>query len=327
MDKLLAAWKRKKKHHSKFFIEISKRKQKMAKFLTGNELNTELERLFERAEEKLILISPFIKLHDRFISALKTKKSSHKLEIIIVFGKNEDDMSKSMKQEDFNFFKEFPNIQIRYERRLHAKYYSNESSAILTSMNLYNYSQDNNIEAGVLTNVSLLGNLASQFMTNEDGLDKQAGSYFSRVIDQSDLLFQKIPQYESINLGFSKKYTESKIEVDKLTEFFADKPKFESKYRKDNNEKKKIEDQPSISSQGTSNGKYLSATALSKELGISSKDLTYKMEKLNWIEKKNDEWVLTNIGKSKGAEMKKGQYGEYIAYPETIINEFLNQLE
>jgi len=293
----------------------------MAKFLTGNELNLELEKLFENAEEQLILISPFIKLHARFISALRTKKNNHKLEIIIVFGKNEDDMSKSMKQDDFDFFKEFTNIQIRYERRLHAKYYSNESSAILTSMNLYTYSQDNNIEAGVLTKGSLLNNLASQFMNNEDSLDKQAGSYFSRVIDQSDLLFHKVPQYESINLGFSKKYTESKIEVDKLTEFFADKPKFESKYRKDNNEKKKTEDHSSSSSLGTSNGKFLSATALSKELGISSKDLVYKMENLNWIEKKNDEWVLTSIGKSKGAEMKKGQYGEYIAYPETVINE------
>jgi hypothetical protein len=70
-------------------------------------------------------------------------------------------------------------------------------------------------------------------------------------------------------------------------------------------------------------GKYLSATALSKELGISSKDLTQKIEKLKWIEKKNDEWVLTSLGKSKGAEMKKGQYGDYIAYPETIIRELI----
>ena len=70
----------------------------MAKFLTGNELNTELEKIFERADEQIILISPFIKLHDRFISTLRTKKDNHKLEIIIVFGKNEEDMSKSMKQ-------------------------------------------------------------------------------------------------------------------------------------------------------------------------------------------------------------------------------------
>jgi len=296
----------------------------MAKFLTGNELNTELEKIFERADEQIILISPFIKLHDRFISTLRTKKGNHKLEIIIVFGKNEEDMSKSMKQEDFNFFKDFPNIQIRYERRLHAKYYANESSAILTSMNLYTYSQDNNIEAGVMTKATLLGNLASNFMTNvtgEDSFDSQAWTYFKRVIEQSDLLFHKTPQYESAMLGLTKKYKESKVEEDKLTEFFADKPKFESKYRKDYQEKKKVEVPQVIPQQTTFNGKFLSATALSKEIGISSKELTYKIEKLNWIEKKNDEWVLTSLGKSKGAEMKKGQYGEYIAYPETLINE------
>jgi hypothetical protein len=70
-------------------------------------------------------------------------------------------------------------------------------------------------------------------------------------------------------------------------------------------------------------GKYFSATALSKELGISIKDLTNNIEKLKWIEKKNDEWVLTNLGKSKGAEIKKGQYGDYIAYPDTVIKELL----
>jgi hypothetical protein len=217
----------------------------MAKFLTGNELNSELEKIFERADRQIILISPFIKLHDRFISTLRTKKENHKLEIIIVFGKNEEDFSKSMKQDDFNFFKEFPNIQIRYERRLHAKYYANESSAILTSMNLYTYSQDNNIEAGVMTKATLLGNLASNFMTNvtgEDSFDNQAWTYFKRVIEQSDLLFHKTPQYESAMLGLTKKYKESKVEVDKLTEFFADKPKFEPKYRKDNYEKKKVEE-------------------------------------------------------------------------------------
>jgi hypothetical protein len=28
---------------------------------------------------------------------------------------------------------------------------------------------------------------------------------------------------------------------------------------------------------------------------------------------------LTSTGKSKGAEVKKGQYGDYIAYPEAVI--------
>jgi hypothetical protein len=308
----------------------------MAKFLTGNELNSELEKLFERADEQIILISPYIKLHDRYASTLRTKKDNPKLEIIIVFGKNEEDLSKSMKQEDFNFFKEFPNIEIRYEKRLHAKYYSNESSAILTSMNLYHFSQDNNIEAGVITKATLIGNLASDLMTNvtgEDSFDKTAGNYFLRVIEQSDLLFKKVPEFESAMFGFSKKYKSSKTEVDKLTDFFANRPKYENNFRKDNSEKKNVSfSQPindikneskteSFTSKVSSDTKFLSTTALSKGIGISSKDLFTKFEKLNWIERKNDDWVLTTLGKNKGAQTKKGQYGEYIAWPDTIIND------
>ncbi|MBK7959709.1 MAG: hypothetical protein IPK03_17495 [Bacteroidetes bacterium] len=194
----------------------------MAKFLTGNELNSELEKILEKATNWIVLISPYIKLHDRYASTLRSKKDNPDLEITVVFGKNEDDLSKSMKQEDFNFFKEFPNIEIRYEKRLHAKYYANESSAILTSMNLYNYSQDINIEAGVLTKFTHLGNIASNLITNvtgEDNLDNSAWSYFARVIEQSDLLFKKVPEFESTMLGFSKKYISSKTEIDLLSVF------------------------------------------------------------------------------------------------------------
>ena len=85
--------------------------------------------------------------------------------IIVVFGKNEDDVSKSMKIDDIRFFAEFPNIEIRHEKRLHAKYYANESSALITSMNLYSFSQDNNIEAGILTKASLLTNLTGGLLS------------------------------------------------------------------------------------------------------------------------------------------------------------------
>ena len=77
----------------------------MAKFITGHELNSELEKIFKNASEKIILISPYIKLHDRDVSSLKVKKEYPEIQMIIVFGKNEEDISKSMKEEDFNFFK------------------------------------------------------------------------------------------------------------------------------------------------------------------------------------------------------------------------------
>ncbi len=308
----------------------------MAKFLEGNELNSELSKVFKTAGQRLILISPYIKLQHLFADTLKARTTDDKLQITIVFGKNEKDITKSLTADDLDFFKQFPNIEIRYEKRLHAKFYANESSAILTSMNLYTYSQDNNIEAGVMTKATLLGNLASNFMTNvtgEDSFDNQAWTYFKRVIEQSDLLFHKTPQYENAMFGLTKKYKESNVEVDKLTEFFADKPKFESKYRKDNYEKQNVDFQQTVteikpeqkaensSSKISSDTKFLSTTALSKEVGISSKDLFAKFEKLNWIERRNDDWVLTTSGKNKGAQTKKGQYGEYIAWPDTIIND------
>ena len=225
----------------------------MATFLTGNELNAQLENLFEFADNYLILISPYIKLHDRYAAALKEKREKYDFKIIVVFGKNEDDISRSMKQEDFNFFKDFPNIEIRYEKRLHAKYYANESAAILTSMNLYNFSQDNNIEAGVLTNKkSVLGSLTSQ-----DTLENDAAIYFERVIKQSDLLFLRVPKVESTMLGLSKIYSGSEIKIDKLSDFFNNKIGSESSFKKESFPSNKSSKQMG----------YCSKTYIKKKLG------------------------------------------------------------
>lgn len=196
----------------------------MAKFLTGNELNLELEKLFENANNHLIIISPYIKLHDRYKSSLLARKNDPELEITLVFGKNEYDKSKSMNLEDFSFLKEFTNIEIRYEKRLHAKYYANDYNAIITSMNLYNFSQDNNIESGVLTNPSLTG-----VFTSENSLDKNAWDYFTRVIDQSEVLFAKKPVFENTMFGMKKKYKESIIEKDILSDFFSNRIQNKSK--------------------------------------------------------------------------------------------------
>ncbi|MBN8693011.1 MAG: phospholipase D family protein [Bacteroidetes bacterium] len=168
----------------------------MAKFLKGNELNTEVGKIFENAEQKLILISPYIKLHHRYADELKSKVKNDDLEIIIVFGKNEQDITKSLTAADLDFFKQFPKIEIRYEKRLHAKFYANESSQIITSMNLYDFSQDENIEVGVKTEYSLLSNFTSTVIIGEKNLDQDAWDYFGKVIENSELLFKNVPEYE-----------------------------------------------------------------------------------------------------------------------------------
>lgn len=190
----------------------------MARFLKGNELNSELGKIFDEAKDTIILISPYIKLHERYKDSLRTKLDEPNVKITVLFGKNEDDISKSMKQEDFDFFKQFPNIEILHENRLHAKYYANERKAILTSMNLYGYSQNNNIEAGVLMERTSLG-----AFTGGNNLDDESWQYFVTVLNQAELLFDKQPVYEKKNILSSNKYVKSEIVVDKLSEFFNNK--------------------------------------------------------------------------------------------------------
>lgn len=177
----------------------------MANFVKGSALNSAIEALFEDAQQTIVIISPYIKLHSRFIEILKTKKNHPSIQIIVVFGKNEDDLSKSIYKDDVEFLSNFPNITIKYEPRLHAKYYSNEKTSILSSMNLYDFSQNNNIEFGIVTS------------TNKSSkLDSEAFDYFSTVISNAECIYKKTPNFESKLMGFSKKYVNSTVNVDNL---------------------------------------------------------------------------------------------------------------
>ncbi|MBR9847572.1 MAG: hypothetical protein GYB35_16385 [Algicola sp.] len=181
----------------------------MAEFLTENDLNAALSHIFESAKYELLIISPYIKLHDRIKSILQSKLNNPDLLIVVLFGKNEDDVSRSLNQNDFNFFKQFPNIQIRFEKRLHAKLYANEYQYLITSMNLYDYSQNTNIESGIIGDVT------------EKRIGKQTMDYFERVIEQSELIFERIPKFETKMFGLSSKYLNSETEVDNSDAFYS----------------------------------------------------------------------------------------------------------
>jgi hypothetical protein len=65
--------------------------------------------------------------------------------------------------------------------------------------------------------------------------------------------------------------------------------------------------------------KLISTTALSKSLGISTKELFSKMENQGLIQKAEGSWALTDKGKELGGETKESKkYGVYIVWPETI---------
>jgi hypothetical protein len=189
----------------------------MAKFLTSYALNDALDKIFEEAREKLILVSPYIKLHDRTKATLLSHLDNPGIEIKVVFGKNDDDVSKSVSREDLDFFTQFLNVEIRHESRLHAKYYANELDALITSMNLYGYSQNQNIEAGILVKFTMLG-----ILKGDSSLDADASDYFQKVINHAKLLYKRTPDFNKgfAGTGFNKTYLGSKVEVDLLDEYF-----------------------------------------------------------------------------------------------------------
>lgn len=180
----------------------------MADFLTGDKLNVAIIEIIEKAKTEILLASPYIKLHARIKDALKKKIDNPDMHVIVLFGKNENALHKSINQDDFEFLKEFPNIAILHEERLHAKFYGNDDQFILSSMNLYEFSQNNNIEFGVREKRKV-------FFKND--IDSSTEEFISDILSNADILFERVPEFEKAMLGIASKYKSSKVEIDKLS--------------------------------------------------------------------------------------------------------------
>lgn len=115
----------------------------MAKFLNTSATNYFLEELIKEAKDRLVLISPFLKLNDK-MKELLADKNRLKIDVRIVYGKSE------LQPEEINWLKELTYIRTSFCKNLHAKCYLNEEFCIITSLNLYEFSQINNNEMGIL---------------------------------------------------------------------------------------------------------------------------------------------------------------------------------
>jgi phosphatidylserine/phosphatidylglycerophosphate/cardiolipin synthase-like enzyme len=114
----------------------------MAKFLNTSATNYYLEEMIKRTRERLIIISPFLKFNDR-IKELLEDKDRLKIDVRIVYGKSE------LSPHEINWLRSLEFIRTSFCQNLHAKCYINEEAAIISSMNLYDFSQVNNNEMGV----------------------------------------------------------------------------------------------------------------------------------------------------------------------------------
>lgn len=294
------------------------------KFLFDNQLIAELESLIKEAKNKLLLVSPFIDIDSRIKDALNEKKLKPDFELKVLFGKNENNLYKSIKKDSLNFLKQFPNVEIRYEERLHAKFYLNDFDYIMTSMNLYDYSLANNIEVGIKGQHSPRGvlgkmvdstdNLVAQGMgkvTNELlGFKKDEINpiqKFEMIFNNAEIKFKSEPILEDKN-GLISVFSKNKLKgisivIDKLD---------------DSQSLDAIKSNPPNSSESIddyiNNSKCISASQVAKLYSVSIKDVTDLME-INGIISKDR---ITELGLRKGVQMKNYMGRDYIAYPENL---------
>jgi len=170
----------------------------MAKFLNTSATNYYLEELIKNASDRLILISPFLKLNDR-IKELLEDKDRLKIDVRIVYGKSE------LQPEEINWLKELSFVRTSFCKNLHAKCYMNESSCIISSLNLYEFSQVNNNEMGV-------------FISRDDDAQMYRDAYdeAQRIIRISDEVRISMEKVETTVVDYKTK-KESKAEGEKLS--------------------------------------------------------------------------------------------------------------
>lgn len=139
----------------------------MAKFLTTKSVAAEIENIIINARTRIVLVSPYISISNIYIQNLKSMALKG-VRIQFVF------REKDLKQIEIDKLKTIPKLELYYNSELHAKCYFNESKMIITSLNLYDYSEKNNREFGVLVDKS-----------EDNQMFQDAASEVGRIIEHS----------------------------------------------------------------------------------------------------------------------------------------------
>jgi phosphatidylserine/phosphatidylglycerophosphate/cardiolipin synthase-like enzyme len=135
----------------------------MAKFLTTNGINYLVEEIIKGARERIVLVSPYLKLNSR-IKELLGDGYRPDIDMRIVYGKKELDAPERQ------WLRSVPHIRTSFCQNLHAKCYLNESICVITSLNLHLYSQQNNNEMGVMVKRSTDHQMFSDITAEVDRL-------------------------------------------------------------------------------------------------------------------------------------------------------------
>lgn len=115
----------------------------MSMILDTHETNTWISHISEDARKHLVIICPYLKINEKLKRTIEVADRNG-VNVFVIYGKRELD------EGTLSWLKGLRHSNIASIKDLHAKLYMNEEFAVISSMNLYEYSQVNNEELGVL---------------------------------------------------------------------------------------------------------------------------------------------------------------------------------
>ena len=119
----------------------------MSHFLNREKFNFWIPKLITQADEEVILIVPYIKTSETVFNALKKADKDNK-RIVIIYRENK--LNDTEKEKLLTL----KNLDLLHHPNIHCKCYYNGDLLIIGSMNLYEYSEQNNREMGVIFSCS-----------------------------------------------------------------------------------------------------------------------------------------------------------------------------
>lgn len=271
----------------------------MPRFLEScTQISAELERMIEGCEDKLYIVSPYLKINNR-IRDLLHDAIERGVKPIFIYGKNELQESENKYLGDL-----FKNgkILLYFLKNLHAKCYANEKQCVFTSMNLYDYSQVTNEEMGIT------------FYNSEEE--------YTRIIT-------KIKRYISLSVVFSEKVESEKHRSDEKSGFIP-------RIAFSGVGKRKVPEEPdtgvvphvkfaNIVNEPTqvipvlNDSKKLTTAKLAAFQGMDSRTMYDVLSSLGYLFKNShNKYELSEQGREVGGEMKIGKYGVFFLWPPNL---------
>jgi len=117
----------------------------MVEFLNKDTSYAKIVEIVSKADSNLVLITPYIKIPSDLLERLRFMDGKGIKTTVVC---REKDLNAEVKSD----LKQLKYLDLRFDENLHAKCFHNEKSMVITSLNLYEHSQQNNREMGILLN-------------------------------------------------------------------------------------------------------------------------------------------------------------------------------